>query len=79
MRIQSRKGEERQIKWEEISDVEFIGKGEGNRIQRICIVKTNKEDITIRLNKFTETSEDTSNPDAIIDIISLYYEDKKKN
>lgn len=79
MRIQSRKGEERQIKWEEISDVEFIGKGEGNRIQRICIVKTNKEDITIRLNKFTETTEDTSNPDAIIDIISLYYEDKKKN
>ena len=79
MKIQSRKGEERQIKWEEISDVEFIGKGEGNRIQRICIVKTNEEDITIRLNKFTETTEDTSIPDAIIDIMSLYYEDKKKN
>lgn len=79
MRIQSRKREERQIKWEEISDIEFIGKGEGNRIQRICIVRTIEEDITIRLNKFTETTEDTSNPDAMIDIISLFYEDKKKN
>ena len=79
MRIQSRKREERPIKWEEISDIEFIGKGEGNRIQRICIVRTIEEDITIRLNKFTETTEDTSNPDAMIDIISLFYEDKKKN
>ncbi len=38
-----------------------------------------EEDITIRLNKFTETTEDTSIPDAIIDIISLFYEDKKKS
>ena len=79
MRIQSRKEEERRIKWEEITDIELIGKGEGNRIKRVCIIKTKEEDIVIQLNKFTETTEDTSNPHAMIDIISLYYEDKKKN
>ena len=78
MRIQSKKGEEKRIKWEEIKDIVLIGKGEGNRIKRECIVKTENEDIIIQLNRFSETTEDTANPDAIIDIISLYYEDKKK-
>ncbi len=78
MRIQSRKEEERKIKWEDISDIEFIGKGEGNAIKRVCTVKTKDKDIVIQLNRFTETTEDTANPDAMIDIIDLYYQDKKK-
>ena len=79
LRIQSRKNEEKRIMWEEIKDIELIGKGEGNRIKRVCIVKTNDQNVVIQLNKFSETTEDTANPDAMIDIISLYYEDKKKN
>ena len=78
LRIQSNKTEDRRIKWDEITDIELIGKGEGNRIKRICIIRTKGEEIVIQLNRFTETTEDTSNPDAMIDIIDLYYQDKKK-
>jgi hypothetical protein len=75
--IQSRKGNEKYFRWEEILDIELIGKGEGNRTQRLCIVKTKDDKVVIRINKFYETSEDSYEPDNIIEIISMYYESKK--
>ena len=47
LRIQSRKDEERCIKWEDISNIELVGKGEGNRIKRVCFIKTKEENIVI--------------------------------
>ena len=59
--------------WDEITDVELIGKGEGNRIPRICTVKTKNDEVVIRINKFYEASENTGAPDSIVEIISMYY------